>query len=95
MKRFSIIIAVCTLVAAMLAGCRNRPADNTVPSTRPSTAATTVPTQRPTTVPPQTVPSTATMPDVTLPQGTDVTPGTTGTVPSRGRMPHHPGGPRH
>lgn len=94
MKSFSLIIAVCAMVAALLAGCRNRPADTTVPGTRPSTSATTAPTQRPTTLPPQTVPSTVTMPDVTLPQGTDVTPGSTGPAPSRGRMPRHPGGPR-
>ena len=81
MKIFHITLAACLLSTMLMAGCRNRTNDTTVPSTtRPSTTATTAP--RPTT--PSTVPTTApmpsaTMPSTSIPQGTDDTPATNGT----------------
>lgn len=78
MKILHITLAACLLSTMLMAGCRNRTNDTTVPSTtRPSTAATTGP--RPTT--PATVPTTmpsVTMPS-TIPQGTDSSPATNGT----------------
>ena len=69
MKILHITLAACLLSTMLMAGCRNRANDTTVPSTtRPSTAATTGP--RPTT--PATVPTT--MPSVTMPS----------TIPSDG-----------
>lgn len=75
MKIFHITLVSCLLLSALLAGCRNRPADTSVPSTAPSTAATTAPRQ---TMPPATMPPVrpSTGPTVTMPSGTDVTPGT-------------------
>lgn len=70
MKIFHITLVSCLLLSALLAGCRNRPADTSVPSTAPSTAATTAPRQ---TMPPATMPPVrpSTGPTVTMPSGTD------------------------
>jgi hypothetical protein len=91
MKIFHITLAACLLSTALLAGCRNRTTDTTVPSTtRPSTVATTAP--RPTTYPTQ--PATLPMPSVTLPQGTDTTPatgGTDGVLDPNGMLPQRGG----
>ena len=82
MKIVHITLAACLLSTMLMAGCRNRNTDTTVPSTtRPSTVATTAP--RPTT--PSTMPTTVPMPSVTMPttsipQGTDASPATKGTV---------------
>lgn len=72
MKIFQITLVACVLTAALLTGCRNRPADTSVPSTAPSSAATTTPRQ----TTPSTAPTTVPMPSATMPNGTDVTPGT-------------------
>lgn len=75
MKIFQITAIACILTACLLTGCRNRPADTSVPSTAPSTAATTAPRQ----TMPSTAPTTMPMPSMTIPQGTDTTPATNGT----------------
>lgn len=81
MKIFHITLAVCLLSTLLMAGCRNRTNDTTVPSTtRPSTTATTAPRQTVPSTAPTTMPMpSATMPSASVPQGTDSTPATNGT----------------
>ena len=100
MKIFHITLAACLLSTLLMAGCRNRANDTTVPSTtRPSTTATTAPRQTmpstaPTTMPSATMPS-GTMPGTSVPQGTDSTPatgGTDGVLDPGSMMPQRGGG---
>ena len=88
MKKFSILLTLLVLTAALLAGCRNPNVQPTeLPPTQgatmaPTTAPTTMPTTMPTTVPP------TEMPDATDEGGTTETGGTTDdTAGARGRMP--------
>jgi hypothetical protein len=81
MKIFHITLAACLLSTILMAGCRNRTTDTTVPSTtRPSTVATTAPRQTVPSTAPATLPMpSVTMPGTSVPQGTDASPATKGT----------------
>lgn len=96
MKIFHITLAACLLSTLLMAGCRNRTTDTTVPSTtRPSTVATTAPRQTVPSTAPTTLPMpSVTMPGPSIPQGTDASPatkGTDGVLDPSGMMPQRGG----